>query len=105
MDFDLNYFAYFVAIVEHNGFTRAAAELGVSKSRLSRAVAELERCLGTRLVERTTRHVAITNEGWAFYKHCHAIVSAADSAYQCIEAIREKSVDHDAGNSANQTCR
>lgn len=64
---DLNDVAAFVRVVERAGFAKAARELGVPTSTLSRAVARLEAATGTRLVYRNTRSVTPTSEGQAFY--------------------------------------
>jgi DNA-binding transcriptional LysR family regulator len=66
-ELDLNDVAVFVRVVEHAGFARAARELGVPTSTLSRAVARLESATGTQLVHRNTRSVTPTSEGQAFY--------------------------------------
>ncbi len=66
-ELDLNDVAAFVRVVEHAGFAKAARELGVPTSTMSRAVARLETTTGTRLVHRNTRSVTPTSEGHAFY--------------------------------------
>ena len=55
--------AIFAKVVEMNGFTAAARVLSVPKVRISRSVAQLERELGVRLLERTTRRIALTAPG------------------------------------------
>jgi DNA-binding transcriptional LysR family regulator len=72
--------AYFVRVVEAKSFTGAAARLGVSKSVVSERVSALEDTLGTRLLERTTRKLALTPEGLALYEHAARMVTAADEA-------------------------
>lgn len=67
-ELDFNDVAVFVRVVEHGGFAKAARELGVPTSTLSRAVARLETATGTRLVHRNTRNVTPTSEGHAFYQ-------------------------------------
>lgn len=57
----------FVAVAQHRSFTRAAVQVGVDKSRVSRVVRELEQRLGLALVARSTRLVALTAEGEALF--------------------------------------
>ena len=56
----------FWKVAEHRGFTAAAAELEVSPSALSQAIKQLEARLGTRLLNRTTRSVSVTEAGEAY---------------------------------------
>jgi DNA-binding transcriptional LysR family regulator len=72
--------AYFVRVVEAKSFTGAAARLGVSKSVVSARVSALEDALGTRLLQRTTRKLALTPEGLALHEHAARMVAAADDA-------------------------
>lgn len=76
----LTQMAVFAAVVEHEGFTAAARELGLAKSTISRHIAELEDRLGARLLQRTTRTVRPTEIGLAYYDRCVEVVSAADEA-------------------------
>jgi DNA-binding transcriptional LysR family regulator len=64
---DLNDVAVFVRVVERAGFAKAARELDVPTSTVSRAVVRLEAALGARLVHRNTRSVTPTSEGRAFF--------------------------------------
>lgn len=61
--------AAFAKVVDLNGFSAAARSLEVPKAAVSRAVAELERDLGVRLLERTTRRIALTAAGRLIYPH------------------------------------
>src|SRR5436309_652148 len=63
LPFDLNNLHFFVLVVERRGFTAAADALGVPKSRVSRHVAELEESLGTRLLQRNSRKLELTEAG------------------------------------------
>lgn len=63
MDLQLRQLRTFVAVVDAGTFTDAAAVLGVSQAAVSRSVAALEATLGTRLLLRTTRHVALSAIG------------------------------------------
>ena len=66
----------FVAVADAGGFSAAADRLGVVKSAVSRRVRELEERLGVRLLHRTTRNLALTEEGVAL--HVRAIRLLAD---------------------------
>lgn len=61
-------FDAFCQVVEHGGFTAAARVLDRPKSSLSASVARLEEQLGTRLLERTTRSLRLTEEGESLYR-------------------------------------
>ena len=65
---DLNRVAIFVRVVEERGFSAAAKALSLPKSSVSRAVALLEHELGLRLLQRSTRTIALTEAGAAFYE-------------------------------------
>jgi DNA-binding transcriptional LysR family regulator len=82
---DLNDFAVFVRVVDHAGFAKAARELHVPTSTVSRAIARLEAGLGTNLVQRTTRSVTPTAEGRAFYHQVAPAVSALNDAARGID--------------------
>ncbi|HZP66531.1 MAG TPA: LysR substrate-binding domain-containing protein [Rudaea sp.] len=85
---DLNDLRYFALIVEHGGFTAAERLTHITKSKLSRRIALLEERLGVRLLQRSTRRLAVTDAGRAFYEHCAAIVVEADAARDAIEQLR-----------------
>lgn len=70
----------FARVVEHRSFTRAAAELGVSKSVVSAKVAALERRLGERLLLRTTRALTVTDAGLHVYGRAVAMLESARAA-------------------------
>ncbi|MBP1202371.1 DNA-binding transcriptional LysR family regulator [Duganella sp. 1411] len=82
---DLNDLVLFAAVVTHGGFSGAARALGISKSRVSRRVAELEERLAVRLLQRSTRSVNVTEVGAAFFTHCESIGAAARAAYEVAE--------------------
>ncbi|MDB5805857.1 MAG: transcriptional regulator, LysR family [Betaproteobacteria bacterium] len=60
----------FVRIVELGSFTKAAEDIGLPRATVTHAVQQLEKRLGTRLLQRTTRSVSITMDGEAFYQRC-----------------------------------
>jgi DNA-binding transcriptional LysR family regulator len=76
----LEFLAAFAAIAETGSITGAAGRLSVSKSVVSERLVELERTLGARLVERTTRRLALTEDGNAFYERARGILRDVDSA-------------------------
>ena len=72
--------ALFARVVEMGSFTAAAKVLGLPKSSVSRRVARLERDLGARLLQRTTRHLALTVAGQSFYERAQTGIAALDEA-------------------------
>jgi DNA-binding transcriptional LysR family regulator len=68
-------FRIFARVVEAASFTRAADGLGLPRSSVSAAVAELEDRVGVRLLNRTTRKVALTQDGGVFYERCLRVVA------------------------------
>ncbi len=89
---DLNDLLYFVAVVRHRGFSAAARATGIEKSRLSRRVAELEAQTGVRLLQRSTRRIALTEAGEQFYARCLAVVEEAEAAYESMANLRSEPV-------------
>lgn len=89
---DLNDLLYFVAVVRHKGFTAATRATGIEKTRLSRRVAELEKQLGVRLLQRSTRHISLTEAGQQFYERCLAVVEEAEAAFESIANLRKEPV-------------
>ena len=77
---DLNDVAAFVRVVENTGFAKAARELGVPTSTVSRAVARLEEAAGVRLLHRTTRNLSVTSEGHAFHQRVAPLVASLRDA-------------------------
>lgn len=70
----------FARAVEVGSLSRAAAELGVPRATVSRRLQRLEQRLGTRLLRRTTRSLALTPTGEAFYRHARIVLDAVQSA-------------------------
>ena len=68
----------FVKVAELASFTRAAEHLGLSKTRVSTAIAALETKIRTRLLQRSTRAVRLTSEGERFLAHAQQLVADAD---------------------------
>lgn len=76
----LDNLAYFALVAEHGGFAAAERATGIPKSRLSRRLAELEKHMGVRLIERSTRRFAVTAVGEQVLQHARAMLSEADAA-------------------------
>ena len=84
---DLNDLAWFVQVVDHEGFAAAGRALDQPKSKLSRRIAQLEERLGVRLIHRTTRQFVVTEVGQTFYQHCKAMLIEAEAAQQAVETL------------------
>lgn len=87
---DLNRATTFVRVVENGGFTRAAEALGLPPSSVSRSVAKLEEDLGITLLERTTRKVALTDAGRAYFERARDALAGLEEANAlALDAARE----------------
>jgi DNA-binding transcriptional LysR family regulator len=73
----LNDMHHFVAVAQLKSFTRAAHQLGIPHSTLSRRISRLEKILGFRLFTRTTRQVELTEEGLEYFDRAEPIVAEA----------------------------
>jgi DNA-binding transcriptional LysR family regulator len=81
---DLNDLFYFVQVVDRGGFTAAGRELRIPKSTLSHRLQELEKSLGVRLLNRTSRRFGMTEAGTEFYHHAQATLREARQAEAAI---------------------
>src|SRR5258708_29909193 len=70
----------FTRIVEAKSLSRAAAELGTPRATIGRRLARLEERLSVRLLRRTTRALALTDAGDAFYRHARIVLDAVAQA-------------------------
>ncbi len=82
----------FTRIVDRRSFTLAADDLGLPRSTVTGAVKQLERRLGVQLLRRTTRHVAPTLDGQAYYHRCLSILADLDDAEGAFAGARPKGV-------------
>lgn len=80
----------FACVAHHASFTRAAAELGVSPSALSQTVRALESRLGVRLLDRSTRHVGLTELGLRFLQQAEPALAAMTAAFDGLLESRDK---------------
>ena len=69
----------FVRVVERRSFRAAASDLGLPRSSATAGIKALEAALGTTLLRRSTRHVAPTDEGAGYHRHCVAILGEMDA--------------------------
>lgn len=74
----------FIKVVDSKSFTAAADRLNLSKSVVSRRIAELENRLGARLLNRTTRRLSLTEVGQAYYERCIRILADLEEAEQAV---------------------
>lgn len=79
----------FAAIAEHGSFARAAAALGISVSTLSQTMRTLEERLGVRLLNRTTRSLALTEAGERLLEQIRPALEQLDTAMETINPFRD----------------
>jgi DNA-binding transcriptional LysR family regulator len=87
---DLTALRVFASVAEAASFSAAAAKLGLSPSRVSRAVAGLEAALGVQLLHRTTRHVALSTAGAALYERVAPQLAALADAIAALPEREEE---------------
>ena len=74
----LNSMKIFVEVARAAGFSAAASKIGLSRAQLSKSVMQLEQHLGTRLFNRTTRRISLTEVGKIYLERCIAILQDID---------------------------
>lgn len=88
--FTLKQLQYFTAVARTGQISLAAADVHVSQSAMTSAIAELERLLGTALFERGRTGVSLTHEGHLFLQHANSVLEAAEEAAR--QPFRQRSV-------------
>src|SRR5436853_7695681 len=86
---DLNEIFVFARVVQAGSFTAAAAALGMPKSTVSRKVSDLEERLHSRLLQRTTRKLSLTDVGRTYYDYCARIVGEIEDAERAVSRLSE----------------
>ena len=81
---DTQDFAIFVRVVELGSLSAAGRDMRLSAAVISNRIARLEKDVGTRLLNRTTRRVSLTEEGARYYDHCVVILNELEQAESAI---------------------
>ena len=84
---NLNELQIFSLVAQTRSFTKAAAQLRVPKSFVSRAISRLERRLTVQLIQRTTRSVRLTEAGKLYFVHCLKVIEEAEQADVAVGAM------------------
>ena len=79
----------FVRVAESGSFTAAATQLGVSVSAVAKAVTRLEADIGVQLLVRTTRKLALNDDGRDFFSRCQRILNDIEDAESSVRGARE----------------
>ena len=82
----------FVAVADLQGFAPAARKLGLSPSGVTRLIAALEERLGARLLQRTTRKVALTDAGARYLERARRILADVEEAESSAEGERTRPI-------------
>lgn len=85
----LRHIRYFLAVAEHRNFTRAAEALHVSQPTLSQQIRQLEDVLHTQLLDRSGRHVQLTDAGVAWMRYAKLALQDLDAGVRAIHDVSE----------------
>jgi DNA-binding transcriptional LysR family regulator len=89
-----NEMSVFARVAERGSIAGAAEDVGLSASAVSKLITRLEIRLGVRLINRTTRHLALTAEGQTYLKRTREILGAIDAAEAEIASSRTSPRGH-----------
>jgi DNA-binding transcriptional LysR family regulator len=92
MKIDFDGLQAFVAIAEYGGFSKAARELHITQTALTRRIQKLEGYLNLRLLERTTRQVQLTAVGREFLPQARAIVQQTSHAVERLKDVSQRAL-------------
>ncbi|MCD0505685.1 LysR family transcriptional regulator [Bordetella petrii] len=87
MDLEPRLLRYFIAVAEERHFSRAAERLHISQPPLSYAIRQLETTLGARLLQRTSRHVELTEAGQVLYREAQALLRQAEAIGTLVQRV------------------
>lgn len=90
MNIDLNLLAIYARVVDAGSFAEAARRLGISRSATSKAVAKLEKSLGARLLNRTTRHLSLTEIGAAVASCCTRMLEEVEEVERLADSLNSE---------------
>lgn len=86
--------AAFTAVAEELNFSRASKRLGMSRPTVSAQISDLERRLGVRLLQRTTRMITLTEAGEAYHRTLAGILPQIQEAERVATALQQGAVGH-----------
>ncbi|WGE89432.1 LysR family transcriptional regulator [Actinobacillus arthritidis] len=87
---DFRAMAIFAEVVQHQSMQKTAEKLGLTVSTVSQAISKLEKQCGIKLLNRTTRRIALTNAGEQFYQGCLAMLAGAEQAMKVAEELQDE---------------
>lgn len=87
MELEPRLLRYFIAVAEERHFSRAAERLHISQPPLSYAIRQLESSLGVQLLERTSRHVALTEAGRVLYREAQALLRQSEAIGTLVQRV------------------
>lgn len=87
----LRHINYFLAVAEHNSFTRAAAALHVSQPALSQQIKQLEETLGSQLFDRTGRTTRLTDAGEVYFRYARRALQDLEEGKRAIHDVSDLS--------------
>lgn len=87
---DLERMAIFARVAEEKSFSAAARHLNLSKSLVSKQISQLEKSVGARLLNRTTRALSLTEAGAVLYEHCSRIVEELEEGKLAVARLHSE---------------
>lgn len=86
---ELQNMAIFNQVIESGSFSKAAEKLNIAKSSVSKRIRALEAKLNVTLIQRSTRQLTVTDEGWSLHKHSQRIMLELDQAKNLASQLSE----------------